>query len=514
MGLVSLVTLLPLVGGLVVFTLSHETAKRAALGISLLVLALSLPLWFQYVPLSTAADPAAWKAMQLTEGPFPWIADLGISYHVGLDGIALPLVLLTTVLTPLVIYSSWSSISERANLYMGFMLMLETGMLGAFVSLDTFLFYIFWELMLIPMYFIIGMWGGNNRIYATIKFFVYTLLGSLLMLVALLALYYFHHEQLGTWTTSLEELAKVDLPFRTQLWLFSAFALAFAVKVPMFPVHTWLPDAHVQAPTGGSVILAGVLLKMGTFGFLRYALPLFPEAAVAAAPLLLGLAVVGIIYGALVAMVQDDVKKLVAYSSVSHMGVVMVGIFAFNVEGTSGAVYQMLNHGVSTGALFLLVGVLYERRHTREISEYGGLASAIPLFSVVFLITTLSSIGLPGLNGFVGEILVLLGSFQHHPVITAFAATGMILGAVYMLRVYQRMVFGPLKNAANAGLSDLTGREIAYLAPLLVLMFAMGLFPQPILDRINPTVERVLQDSVLTVGDLGEARFFASAEEE
>ncbi len=381
---------------------------------------------------------------------------------------------------------------------MAMMLLLETGMIGTFVALDTFLFYVFWELMLIPMYFLIGIWGGKRRIYATIKFFIYTMAGSLLMLVALIVLYQLHQAQFGTYSASIVDLYRVNVPWGLEKWMFGAFALAFAIKVPLFPFHTWLPDAHVEAPTGGSVILAGVLLKMGTFGFIRYALPLFPDATYAYGPTLVVLAVIGVIYGALVAMVQSDIKKLVAYSSVSHMGIVMLGLFAMNSMGMSGAVYQMLGHGISTGALFLLVGMLYERRHTREISEYGGLAKVVPLFAFTFMVVTFSSIGLPGLNGFVGEILVLMGSFQYHPVATAFAATGVILGAVYMLWVYQRVIFGPLTNDANKDLPDMNKREIAYMTPLLILIVLMGVYPQPFLERMAPsvdwTVERVAGD--------------------
>jgi NADH-quinone oxidoreductase subunit M len=489
--LLSIITFLPLLGAVIVLLVPRGSASAVAIGVSLLTFLASLPLWWKYDPAATGPLPG-WPTFQLVEGPYPWIEDLGIQYFVGLDGIALLLVLLTTFLTPIVLYASTRSVHKDVALYMAFMLVLETGMIGAFVALDTFLFYVFWELMLIPMYFLIGMWGGKERIYATLKFFIYTLLGSLLMLVAILALYVSLHQQTGVWSASLIDLYGVDLTHSAQMWMFAAFALAFAVKVPMFPFHTWLPDAHVQAPTGGSVILAGVLLKMGTFGFVRYAMPLFPEATHAFAPLLIALSVFGVIYGALVAMVQNDIKKLVAYSSVSHMGIVMLGLFAFNAVGISGAVYQMLNHGISTGALFLLVGVLYERRHTREISEYGGLAKVVPLFSVAFLLVTLSSIGLPGLNGFVGEILVLLGSFEHNPLATVFAATGVILGAVYMLWVYQRVVFGPQTHAENRELKDLEPAEIAYLLPLLVLIVLMGVYPQPFLDRMAPTVDHLV----------------------
>lgn len=366
-------------------------------------------------------------------------------------------------------------------------------MIGTFVALDTFLFYVFWELMLIPMYFLIGIWGGERRIYATIKFFIYTMLGSLLMLVAVLGLYFLYAEQHnGQYSALLVDLYTLDMPYNAQLWLFAAFALAFAIKVPMWPLHTWLPDAHFEAPTGGSVVLAGVLLKMGTYGFVRYAMPLFPEAAVAFAPAMGALAVIGIVYGALVAMVQDDIKKLVAYSSVSHMGYVMLGLFALNAQGVTGAVYQMLGHGLATGALFLLVGVLYERRHTKAIAEYGGLAKVVPVFAFVFMLVTFASVGLPGLNGFIGEFLILLGSFERSPVLTIFAASGVILGAIYMLWMFQRVMFGPLTNEKNKALADLTPRELVYLAPILVLIVLMGVYPQPFLEVMQPSVERVV----------------------
>jgi NADH-quinone oxidoreductase subunit M len=490
--LLSIVTFLPLLGALVVFAGSDKLARPLALGFSLLTFAASVPLWFLYA-VDGKGPVKGWPTMQLVDGPYPWIADLGISYHVGVDGIALLLVLLTTLLTPIVILSGFSSVTKQVSRYMGFMLLLETGMIGTFVALDTFLFFVFWELMLIPMYFLIGVWGGKRRLYAAIKFFIYTMAGSLLMLVALVALYAMHHAQFGVWSASIVDLYRVSLPWNIEKWMFGAFALAFAIKVPMFPFHTWLPDAHVEAPTGGSVILAGVLLKMGTFGFIRYAMPLFPEATEAFGPTLITLAVIGVIYGALVAMVQQDIKKLVAYSSVSHMGIVMLGLFAMNSMGLSGAVYQMLSHGLSTGALFLLVGILYERRHTRQISEYGGLAKQVPLFAFTFMVVTLSSIGLPGLNGFVGEILVLMGSFEHHKLATAFAATGVILGAVYMLWMYQRVMFGKLSNPKNADMADMTKREIAYMAPLLVLIVLMGVYPQPFLAKMAPSVDRVLE---------------------
>jgi NADH-quinone oxidoreductase subunit M len=490
MGILTAITFLPLVGAFVCFLTRGPSAKTIALVISLLTFAISLFLWPMYDV--GVHGLRGWETFQLTEGPYLWVPDLGITYFLGVDGIAVLLVLLTTLMTPIVIYSSFGSIKENAHLYMGFLLLLETGMVGTFTALDTFLFYVFWELMLIPMYFIIGMWGGPRRIYATLKFFVYTMAGSLLMLVAILALYVYHHQQFGTWSSNLLDLYRLDLPFQSEKWLFWAFVAAFAVKVPMFPVHTWLPDAHVEAPTGGSVILAGVLLKMGTFGFVRYALPLFPEATIQYGPTLVALAVIGIVYGALVAMIQEDIKKLVAYSSVSHMGAVMLGIFALNPEGMSGAVYQMLGHGLSTGALFLCVGMIYDRRHTRLIAEYGGLAKSVPLYATLLLFITLSSIGLPGLNGFVGEILILLGAFEHHPVATVIAATGVIWGAVYMLWVYQRVAFGPLQNHANKHLEDLKGSEIAYMLPIVALVILMGVYPEPFLAKMEPSVKMVL----------------------
>ncbi len=479
--MLSLVTFLPFVGALLVAILPQGVAKMASLGVSLLVLAVSLPLWFGY-------DPAG-ANFQFVEN-MPWIDAFGVSYHMGIDGVSLLLILLTTVLTPIIVLAGFSGVEHGHRGYFALMLALEGAMIGTFCALDTFVFYVFWELVLIPMYFLIGIWGGQRRIYATVKFFIYTVVGSLLMLVAFIALYHWQYTQTGVWSTDLETLLKLHIPYSAQLWMFLCFALAFAIKVPMFPFHTWLPDAHVEAPTGGSVVLAGVMLKMGTYGFYRFAMPLFPDAVVTFGPAMIGLAVIGIVYGALVAMVQDDVKKLVAYSSVSHLGYCMLGLFALNAQGVSGSVFQMINHGISTGALFLLVGVLYERRHTRMIAEYGGLAKVVPKFAFVFMVVTFSSIGLPGLNGFVGEFLVLLGAFQFAPVPTAIAVSGVIFGATYMLWCFQRMVFGPLQNAANAELKDLVPREMAYLAPLLVAIVLLGVYPQPFLDRINPSVNR------------------------
>jgi NADH-quinone oxidoreductase subunit M len=426
-----------------------------------------------------------------------WIPSLGTQYQVGMDGISLWLLLLTTFLMPIVVLGSFSSVEKRQREYYFLLMFLETAMLGAFVALDAFLFYVFWEAMLIPMYFLIGIWGGKDRIYATLKFFLYTLVGSLLMLVAIFYLSHQHMLQKGVYSTAILDLYTVKTAMggalSTQSVLFLAFALAFAIKVPLFPLHTWLPDAHVQAPTAGSVILAGVLLKMGGYGFIRLAFPLFPEAARFHQPLFLLLGAVAILYGAWVAMVQPDIKKLVAYSSVSHMGYVVLGLFAFNAVGANGAIYQMLNHGISTGGLFLLVGMIYERRHTREIAAFGGIAKVMPLFAVAFLIVTLSSIALPGTNGFIGEFLILLGTWQANWRVAAVAGTGVIFGAVYMLWMYQRVLFGKLSNPENQELTDLNFREGVVLLPLILAIFGMGIFPNFFFSKMEPSVQRFLE---------------------
>lgn len=429
----------------------------------------------------------------------PWIESFGISYHLGIDGISLWLVLLTTVLTPVALYASWLSVSTKVKEFAVAFLFLQAAMIGTFVALDLFMFYIFWELMLVPMYLIVGIWGGADRVYAAVKFFLYTMVGSLLMLVAILYLVGQYKALTGGYSFDIMELRKVGLPLGTQMWLFLAFALAFAIKVPMFPFHTWLPDAHVQAPTGGSVILAAVMLKLGTYGFLRFAIPFFPLAALKAGTTIAFIAVVGIIYGAYCAWVQKDVKKLVAYSSVSHLGFVMLGMFAMTGAGVEGAIYQMVNHGVSTGALFILVGVIYDRRHTRQLDSFGGLAKQMPVYATLFVIVSMSSVGLPGTNGFIGEFMILAGTFassqglgEWRMLLTLLAATGVIFAAVYMLHAVLKMFWGPLDKPENQGLSDMTKHERWVVAPLIALIFLMGLAPKPFLDPMTASVEGFL----------------------
>jgi NADH-quinone oxidoreductase subunit M len=433
-----------------------------------------------------------------------WIPELGISYQLGIDGISLWLVLLTTFLTPICVLAAWRSIEKGTSGFMISLLMLETGMLGVFCALDLFLFFVFWESMLIPMYLLIGVWGGKRRIYATVKFVLYTMAGSALMLVGILYLYFQNDNSFDLMT--LYDKAGA-LPH--QRLLFLAFFIAFAIKVPLFPFHTWLPDAHVEAPTVGSVILAGVLLKMGTYGILRFCIPLFPEGTVAFTPLISKLAVIGIIYGALVAMVQPDLKKLVAYSSVSHLGFVVLGLFALNSQGMQGGIIQMVNHGLSTGALFLLVGMIYDRRHTRMIADFGGLAKCMPIFATIFLIVTLSSIGLPGLNGFVGEFMILLGSFvsgAFSKVHAVLAATGVILAAVYMLWMFQRVMFGELDNPEIQSLKDLNLRKVIVLLPILLFIVWIGVYPKPFLNRIEKSVNHVLTQHSKSMAAINNSR--------
>ena len=494
MALTSLV-LLPLAGSGAVLLFGKGRdglARQFALAIALLTFAISLVVWWQFNPAS--AD------YQFVER-HTWLPDFGISYHVGIDGISLLLVVLTTFLTPIALLCSWRSIEQRVREFSFFMLALEAAMIGVFVSLDLFLFYLFWDAMLIPMYFLIGIWGYDRRVYASIKFILYTMAGSVLMLVAIIWLAYYHQAAVGVPSFDIVDLYALNVPASLQMWPFLAFAVAFAIKVPLFPFHTWLPDAHVEAPTAGSVILAGVLLKMGTYGLLRFAFPLFPSAAQYFAPWLAVLAVIGIVYGALVAMVQPDMKKLVAYSSVSHLGFVVLGLTALNVNGVQGAVYQMLAHGISTGGLFLVVGMLSDRRHTRLIAEFGGLKAVMPQLVAAFLLVTLASVALPGMNGFVGEFLILLGSFsatRRAPgrVYTAIASTGVILSAVYMLWMFQRVNYGPVTNPKNRGLRDLSVREWFVIAPVCAAAIFMGVVPGVFLKPMEASVKRIVEHVV------------------
>jgi NADH-quinone oxidoreductase subunit M len=484
--LLSLLIALPVVGAtalLVVDGRRESLVRNLALGIALVEFVATLVMWAHFDPSS-----AEFQMVQRVA----WIPAFGIDYAVGVDGISLFLVVLTGFLTPIAILSTWQSVHKQTKAFYFFMLALESAMVGVFLSLDLFLFYLFWDAMLIPMYFLIGVWGYDRRVYAAVKFMLYTMAGSVLMLVAIIGLATLHANVTGAYSFAYEQLLTLEIPKHLQTWFFLAFAVAFAIKVPLFPFHTWLPDAHVEAPTAGSVILAGVLLKMGTYGLLRFAFPLFPEAAMFFAPYIGVLAVIGIVYGALVAMVQPDMKKLVAYSSVSHLGFVVLGLAAMNIQGLQGAVYQMLNHGVSTGALFLIVGMLSDRRHTRLIAEYGGLKAVTPRLVAVFLIITLSSIGLPGLNGFVGEFLIMAGVFRWNPWLTGVAATGVILSAVYMLWMFQRVNYGPVTNPKNEQLKDLSPREWCVLAPTVVMAVVMGVAPSIFLAPMKPALDKVI----------------------
>lgn len=499
-SILSLVIFLPMVfAAVLAFWPQRNTIRELALGFSLIELGASLLLLKDFDSSSAA--------LQFVE-KFTWIERFGISYFVGVDGISIMLVVLTTALMPIMILGSWKSIDQRIKGFHIALFVLQSAMLGSFLAMDAVLFYTFWELSLVPMYFIIGIWGGARRIYATVKFFIYTMSGSVLMLLAIIFMMRLTPEVTGgAMSSSLLDFYRLKIPFvgneffTPQTLLFFAFALAFAIKVPLFPLHTWLPDAHVEAPTPGSVVLAGVMLKMGTYCYLRWVIPLFPEAASHYSWLFVALGVIGIVYGALVAMVQPDVKKLVAYSSVSHMGYIILGLFVLNAYGMNGALYQMLNHGVSTGGLFLLIGMIYERTHSREIAKYGGLASAMPIFTIIFIIVTMSSIAVPLTNGFIGEFLILMGSFQYSPWVAAISVTGVILGAAYMLWMVKKVFFGPagpiVTEAAHDpahALHDLSVRELVVMAPIVILIVFMGIFPNTIMDYSKASVDHLLKN--------------------
>ena len=482
--LLSLIMFTPLVGAvLLLFVSKPNTIRWVANGFAMLGFLVSLPLWFWLD--TTSPD---WQFVERHD----WIPSIGAEYFLGVDGFSTLLILLATLIGAIAVLSSWTAITERVKEYYIFLLVLQTGMIGAFVALDFLLFFVFWEVMLVPMYFLIGIWGSANRLYSAIKFFLFTLVGSVIMLLGILAVYFYNYDITGVYTFDITRFHELNMPFEYQWWVFLAFFLGFAVKVPMFPFHTWLPDAHTDAPTAGSVILAAVLLKMGTYGFIRFSLPILPEATLVFVPWVVGLSIVGIIYGALVAMAQSDWKRLVAYSSVSHMGLVTLGIFALTPVGITGSILQQINHGISTGALFLIVGIVYERRHTREISEYGGLSKVMPAFAVVFAVMMLSSIGLPTLNGFIGEVLILQGIFVVNTWWAAAAASGIVLGAAYMLWLYQRTMFGTVDNPKNENLPDLNLREWATFTPLLILAVWIGLYPKPFLDRLETSVDHVM----------------------
>lgn len=484
--ILSLITFIPMVGAIILLFFARDKTREIkyfAFAVTLLDLFISLFL-LQYF------TPGSYNFQLVEKGE--WIKAINVEYFMGIDGLSILLVLLTTLLSAISVLCSFTAIHDREKEYYISLLFLETGMLGVFLALDLFLFYVFWEVMLVPMYFLIGIWGGPRKLYAAIKFFLFTLFGSVLMLLGILALYFHPWAPDVPHTFNLLELIALPIPYNIQIWLFLAFFIAFAIKVPMFPFHTWLPDAHVEAPTAGSVILAGILLKMGTYGFVRFNLPLFPQASQAFIPMMVILAIIGIVYGALVSMAQKDLKKLVAYSSVSHLGFVMLGIFALNSKGVTGGVIQMINHGLSTGALFLIVGMIYERRHTRMIADFGGLSKQMPVFTVIFAITMFSSIGLPGLNGFVGEFLILIGAFQASKVYAVFAVTGIILGAAYMLWMFQRMMFGTLDNEENKRLLDCNKREVAYMLPILLFMFWIGIYPKPFIKLVEPTLDHIV----------------------
>jgi NADH-quinone oxidoreductase subunit M len=488
--ILSIVTYTPLVGVALLLALplkgKDDAVRWIANATGIAGFLVSLPLWFWFD--KTKDD------FQFQEKA-SWIPSIGVSYHFGVDGISVLLILLTTLLGAIAILASWTAITERVRQFYVFMLLLQTGMIGVFCSLDMFLFYVFWEVMLVPMYFLIGIWGGTRRLYAAIKFFLYTLVGSVVMLLGILALYFKSKELLpafaDTGTFDVTQWYHMAIPSPLQWWVFAAFFLGFAIKVPMFPFHTWLPDAHVEAPTAGSVILAGVLLKMGTYGFVRFSLPLLPDATLIWVPFMVLLALIGIVYAALVTLVQQDMKKLIAYSSVSHLGFCMLGMFALNPVGLKGSILQMVNHGLSTGALFLLVGLIYERRHTKAIAEFGGLAQVMPVYATFTLLFFLSSMGLPLLNGFVGEFMILVGAFAARPLWAYIAVSGVVLGAAYLLWLYQRVFWGKITVEENRHLKDLNFREIATLVPLLILCVFIGLYPAPVLEFLDRPVQAI-----------------------
>ena len=484
--ILSLILFTPLVGAVVLLFVSKKQEDLIRWIANLVAFAgfvVSVPLWFWYQP--------SGPQFQFVERA-PWIPSVGAEYFLGVDGFSVLLILLTTLMGSIAVLSSWTAIKERVKEYYVFLLVLQGGMIGAFISLDFLLFFLFWEVMLVPMYFLIGIWGSDRRLYSAIKFFLYTLVGSVVMLLGILALYFHYHDVTGVYSFDITKYHAMSIPFNLQWWVFLAFFLGFSIKVPMFPFHTWLPDAHTDAPTAGSVILAAVLLKMGTYGFIRFSLPILPDATKASVWWVVGLSLIGIVYGALVALAQKDWKRLVAYSSVSHMGMVMLGMFALNPVGLSGSIIQQLNHGISTGALFLIVGIVYERRHTREIAEYGGLSKVMPIYAAIFMVMMMSSIGLPTLNGFIGELLILQGAFIANIWWAVVAASSLVLGAAYMLWLYQRTMFGKIENPKNEKLPDLNLREIATFVPLIILAVWIGIYPKPFLERIAPTVNTVI----------------------
>ncbi|GMR04686.1 MAG: NADH-quinone oxidoreductase subunit M [Thermodesulfobacteriota bacterium] len=485
--ILSILIFLPLLGAVVLAFVparNKEVLRIVTLGFTLITFVVSLVLLMHF-------DSSTYKMQFIDRAS--WMPSIGVSYFLGMDGISLVLLLLTTLLSIVAVLCSWSAVQERVKEYMIHMLILETGMLGVFVSLDLILFFLFWEIGLIPMYFLIGIWGGPRRLYANIKLFLYTLLGSVFMLVGMLALYYAHGNITGEYTFDLLKLYEVVYPYNLQWWVFLTFFFGFAIKVPIFPFHTWLPDAHVEAPTAGSVLLAGVLLKMGTYGFLRFNLPLLPSATIAFTPLILTLSVIGIVYGAFLALAQTDMKKLVAYSSVSHLGFVMAGIFAMNLQGLNGGVLQMINHGISTGGLFLVIGMIYERRHTRMMSEFGGLSKVMPIFAFFIAAIVLSSIALPGTNGFIGELLILIGLFKFSLFPAAVAIIGVVVGPIYMLGMYRKVVLGKLDNPKNKVLKDLNLREVLTLVPILILILWIGLYPKAFLGLTSASTAHLLE---------------------